>query len=218
MLLRHRYLILKVVFVAAVISVAVGLLAKRTYTVTASFTPQSNDKGLGRLAGIAAQFGFANLPTGSGPTPEFYADVMTSRQLLRSVVETPLAVGRDSARKSTLTDLLEVPGEGAIRRERAVDRLRESVGVVTSTKTGLVEVNVRMPSPQLAQQVTVRNVRPPERVQPQDPPVPGAGGAAVRRAAPRRGAGGASNRGERAPDVPPAEPDVPGLTPARLSA
>lgn len=157
-LLRHRYLIVKVVLLAGLISVAVGLLAKRTYTVTASFMPQSADKGLSGLAGIAAQFGLPGVNVGAGgPSPEFYADVLTSRHLLRSVAETPYTVESDSgSREALLADVLEVDGEGAVRRERTVDRLRESVGVVTSNKTGLVEVNVRMPSPELARQVTVR--------------------------------------------------------------
>ncbi len=156
-LLRHRYLILRIVVVAAALSVTAGLLARRTWTVMASFTPQSSDRGLSQLAGIAAQFGLAGVAPSAGPSPEFYADVMTSRQLLRQVAETPFEVGGDSAtRKAFLADLLEVEGEGAIRRERTIDRLRKSVGVVTSTKTGTVELNVRMPAPDLAQQVAAR--------------------------------------------------------------
>jgi uncharacterized protein involved in exopolysaccharide biosynthesis len=153
-LLRYRYLIAVAVFAVSTLLVSAGLLAHRTYTATASFVPQTTDKGLSRLAGLAAQFGVVGLPTGNGPSPEFYADVMTSRQLLRAVVDTRFPA--DSGGSILLADLLRAPGSGTLRRERTVDRLLRAVGVVTSNKTGMVELDVRLPDPVIAQQVAHR--------------------------------------------------------------
>jgi uncharacterized protein involved in exopolysaccharide biosynthesis len=153
-LLRYRYLIVVAVLAVSILLVSAGILAHRTYTASASFVPQAADKGLSRLAGLAAQLGVVGLPTGNGPSPDFYADVMTSRQLLRSVVETPFT--SPSEGRILLPDLLHAPGAGGLRRERTVDRLLAAVGVVTSNKTGMVQLDVRLPNAVVAQQVARR--------------------------------------------------------------
>lgn len=156
-LLRYRHLVARSVLVAVLGFAGSALVARRTYTATASFMPQTSEKGLSRLAGLAAQFGLPGAAGAAGPSPDFYADVLTSRQLLRSVVETPFTIGADSARhRIYLPDYLEVRGSDGVRRERTVDRLRKSVAARASAKTGLVSLSVRLTSPALAHQVAGR--------------------------------------------------------------
>jgi uncharacterized protein involved in exopolysaccharide biosynthesis len=156
-LLRRRRIIVLVTLLAVVLAVAAGFLARRTYTASASFMPQSTDKTLSRLAGLAAQFGVPTL-SGAGQSPDFFADVITSRQLLSDVADTRFTLSdSEGTRTGQLADFLKITEPlPEIRRERAVDALRTRVGAVTDAKTGLVEVTARMPDPALAEQVLKR--------------------------------------------------------------
>jgi uncharacterized protein involved in exopolysaccharide biosynthesis len=158
-LLRQRRIITLVTVAGIALGILAGLLAKRSYTASASFTLQLSDSRLSRMAGLAAQFGF---PTGLGgdmsPTPDFYASLLTSRQLLGQVADTrftiPLPGGQ---RDGTLAEFLEVHAPSpALRRERTIDVLRDHAGAVSSVKTGLVEVWSRQPTPELASRVLER--------------------------------------------------------------
>jgi uncharacterized protein involved in exopolysaccharide biosynthesis len=159
-LLRQRRVIALVAMLGVALGIAAGLLARRSYTASASFTLQTSDGGgLSRVAGIAAQLG---LPTGlggqTGQSPEFYADLLTSRQLLRQVVDTRFTSRQaGQERAETLIELLEVDGATPeLKRERAADHLRDQVGAVATAKTGMVEVWCRLPEPGLAAQVLGR--------------------------------------------------------------
>jgi uncharacterized protein involved in exopolysaccharide biosynthesis len=158
-LLRQRRIITLVTVAGVVLGITAGLLAKRSYTALASFTLQSSDARLSRMAGLAAQFGFpAALGGELAPTPDFYANLLTSRQLLGQVVDTRFAISApEGKREGTLAELLGVDAPSAqVRRERAIDQLRDHVGAVSSVKTGLVEVSSRLPTPELASQVLGR--------------------------------------------------------------
>ena len=63
------------------------LLSDRVYTTESSFIPQSNSP-TSNFSGIAAQIGIALPMTEPGRSPEFYASLITSRQVLGAVVDT----------------------------------------------------------------------------------------------------------------------------------
>jgi uncharacterized protein involved in exopolysaccharide biosynthesis len=158
MLLRQRRVIASMMLLGTAVGIAAGLLARRTYTATASFTLQTSDAKLSGVAGLAAQFGIAGLAAGRTQTPDFYADLLTSRHLLRRVADTQYTVSEPGGgRTGTLAELLEIEASSPVlQRERTVDELRDNVGAVSSAKTGLVEVHVRAPAPDLASQVLAR--------------------------------------------------------------
>jgi uncharacterized protein involved in exopolysaccharide biosynthesis len=159
-LLRRRRTIALVTLLAVTLAVTSGLLARRTYTASAALMPQSADARLSRLAGLAAQFGVPTLGSQGGQSPDFYASLLTSRQLLGAVADSPLTVPAGAGtRRASLADLLLIGNEAPeIRRERAIDALRERVGAVADAKTGMVEVTARMPDPALSQQVVQRMI------------------------------------------------------------
>lgn len=77
-LLRHRWVVVGTsVVLAAVVVLWSLLLTPRTWTSTASFTPQAGEQASGRLEGLASQFG-VSLPSGgnASETPGFYADLL----------------------------------------------------------------------------------------------------------------------------------------------
>jgi uncharacterized protein involved in exopolysaccharide biosynthesis len=149
-ILRRRRIIVLTTVLAVVLAVAAGYLARRTYSATASFIPQTSTNQLGRLATLAAQFGVPDVSNQAAQSPDFYASLLTSRQLLGGVADTRFPTG-------LVADWLQVKKpDPAIRRERTIDRLQKRVGAVADAKTGMVEVQARMPDPALAEQVLKR--------------------------------------------------------------
>lgn len=160
-LLRHRRAVLLCSLGAALLLVGISLVLPRDYTSRASFAPQLSEGSLSRLAGLAAQFG-VSVPTQTGArSPEFYADLLRSRHLLRGAVETgyevPSADGEGATRSG---DLVELFGIDAEPRElavvEAVERLRESLAVSTRSETGVVQFAVTTGRPELSRDVAER--------------------------------------------------------------
>ena len=151
-LLRQRGLVLGC---AVLLGAAGGLWAisrERVYTSVSSFMPEGRQSA----GGLAAQLGLA-LPGAGGPeSPQFYVDLLRSRELLGSAVTTAFTVP-GSARPVTLVDLYEVDGATpALRRDAAIDRLDADLDLSSSPRTNVVNVRVSASSPVLAQQLNRR--------------------------------------------------------------
>lgn len=166
-LLRHRYRILGVTFGVAFLVVLVTLLLSRDYTASASFTPQVSEPSTSRLASLAGQFG-VNIPTGeSGQSPQLYADLLESREILKQVVVEPFEFWEresedDSTRvQGTLVDLMEIMENKPpdVRRVEAIEWLREeAIRVSTDQQTGVVELEVTTKYAGLSFEITRRLV------------------------------------------------------------
>lgn len=164
-LLRHRYLVVVTPLVVAFLVVAFTLAFPRTFTATASFTPEASENQAGRLSGLASQFGIS-VPAGeAGQSPQFYADLLETRELLREAVLTEYEVREDpdlpegDRLEGDLVALLEV--EGDTRRlavANAIRSLRGVVSVSTSPETGVVELSVSTRWPDLSHQVADRMI------------------------------------------------------------
>lgn len=151
-LLRNRWLILGCAFLTAGVLVVYTLVQPRSWTAQASFLPQSPEKNIANLAGIAAQLGIA-MPTGSmGESPVFYADLLRSREMLGAVVDTEYGFEhRGRPVRGRLPGILEVDGRSPeIRREKAITGLAGMLGVRPSRETGVIRVAVTSEYPGLA--------------------------------------------------------------------
>jgi uncharacterized protein involved in exopolysaccharide biosynthesis len=152
--MRHRTL---VVGVAALVVAGVAtkiLLAPRVYTTESSFVPQSG--GLtSSFTGIAAEFGLALPISEPGKTPEFYANLVTSRQLLGAVVDTPFVLpGRGAV---MLVDFYEAAGETpALRRDKAIRKLEGDLDASVDGTSGTVQVEATATDPLLAVMINQR--------------------------------------------------------------
>lgn len=164
--LRARVRLLVIVpLVLAALAVGVSLLLPRRYIARASFVPQEASGSRSSLSAIAAQFGLSNLGAlagaaggGSGASPQFYADLLHSRELLRAVVQTRYAVASDPAFQGALVDYFKVQRPDSTEATlRAMKALNErALAVDVDRQTGVVRFSVTLKNRQLAEQVSRR--------------------------------------------------------------
>lgn len=157
--LRHRRLMVLGPIAVAALAVAYSL-ARRAYVAESRFLPRSGTADASRLTGLAAQFGL-NLGAGeSGESPEFYVDLLKSRDLLLAAAQTRYAflpAGASDSVRGTLVELLGIRGGSRSARERAaINALRGRVVVAIDPRAGIVDLRVVAPSGELAELVNRR--------------------------------------------------------------
>lgn len=160
-LTRHRRLVLGTGLVTFLLVGIVTLMRPRTYTSTARFMPQASDGAVSQISGLAATFGVSIPPSDPGSSPAFYAELLTSRDVLRRTVETRYAFATPSdSMRGTLVDLFDTRGEsGPVRRDAAAMELLESVNVTVGSGTGAIDLEVTTPWAELSQQVAARMIQ-----------------------------------------------------------
>ena len=144
-----------IAWTAAVLFSAVIVLTvlwPRSYAAGFSFVPQSTS-GTAGIAGIAAQFG-VELPVGDvSRSPDFYIELLASREVVGGVVDRKYrAASGDSVRLPDLfAGYFDRPEKE--RRERAARLLLERTTSAVSAKSGIVKVHVVMRDSVLVEQV-----------------------------------------------------------------
>jgi uncharacterized protein involved in exopolysaccharide biosynthesis len=156
-LLRHRGLIAGTALLLAAVVSGVILLLPRTYTAESTLTPQSR-RMTSNLSGLAAQFGLALPGADAGQSPAFYADLLSSHQILGQVVDTKFEYPSDTGVvRGTLVQIYRAKGDTPpLRRDAAIRRLAEDVEASTVQKTGVIELAVQARHPVLAQLISQR--------------------------------------------------------------
>ena len=153
-MLRRSWLIVLSTFAVGFLVGLISLMARRSYTSSATFIPQSTG-GQSSLGGLAAQLGVVLPSADANQSPEFYAELLKSRRILEGVVDTRYSTPTDSI--GLLTTVLKSSGRTpAIKREKAIKRLRELTSTTVSRNTGIVRLAVTMNDAQLAQRITSR--------------------------------------------------------------
>lgn len=147
LLLRERATILKFVIAGMVFGLVIALLRPASYTTTFSFIPQANeDAARGGLASLAGQFGInVGSSLGQGQSPEFYADVLRTREVLAAVAHDSIPTDTRGEEKVSIIEFLGVEGsDSAVRLDNAIRALRDELieSEIAST-TGIVTVKVR---------------------------------------------------------------------------
>ena len=158
LVVRRRRLIIVSTLVGALLGVGVAFISPPEYTTTASFLPNEGDQsglaGLAGMAGLAQQFGFA-IPRSSGAaqSPEFYRDLLQSREILSGVLRAGVEVV--TATGVTRVDLAEhfeikgeTPEERTTRTRLYLANNVISVGV--ARETGVVTLRIRTDDPGLS--------------------------------------------------------------------
>lgn len=146
--------------IVAAIVIMVPLLRARTYTSVSTFIPQQSRSSSGgsNLNSIAAQFG-VNLST---PDPmqnsSFYADLLKSEEVLRTIAAMTYEVKQEGRTvQKALVDIMDVPGPSAAERAaRTADLLRQQVAASPAIKTGVITLTTTATSPALAQALNLR--------------------------------------------------------------
>ena len=156
--LRYRTTMWSVPIGLAAIVVVLGTLPPTMYTANAAFIPEAPTSTRSALSGLASQFGLAINPDEPGQSPAFYADLLTSRELLEAVAESTYRVTTpEGPRSATLIELLGIRvNSPALALNVAVRRLQKVTMVGRARETGVVTVAVRAPWPELAEQIVQR--------------------------------------------------------------
>ena len=156
-LLRQRKLILWVTLLCTGVSLVVALNRPTRFTSSASFIPESSEGGRASGASaIAQQFGFSLGNSGAERSPQFYANLLTSKEILRQVVTRNYALSpsEDGPENVDLITHFEGAGETDEQRiERATKGLASRLSVTRDRDTGVIGFSVRMSDPILAQSV-----------------------------------------------------------------
>ena len=171
-LLRRWRLVAGLPLLAAILTAIVVLLLPPRYTATVTFVPEQRTPTRGGGAGGAAGGGLVGLagqlgiPLGMDPTqsPRFYAEVLTSRELLARVLLTKFPDPRRPAAGDSvpLLAILRVWGgiwgakSAADSLDRGVRKLRRRVSARVDIQTFLVYLSVTTRYPDLSAAVASR--------------------------------------------------------------
>lgn len=158
-LLRNRRLLVILPLVLAAVVAGSTLMQDRTYRATASFMPHGADRGSSGAAMLARQFGMNISTDRPGQSPQFYADLLRGREILRQAVESEYRTTVEGVQlEATLIEWFGVEdGSGPLPPwRRAVERLREDITVTLARETGVVQLAVSAESPLLAEQIAQR--------------------------------------------------------------
>lgn len=151
-MLRHRHLILGGALGLGVLTVVVGLLLPRTYTVSASFMPQVAGNRFSQFAGVAAQLGVTVPGDEPGQSPEFYASLLRSDAVLRPLALREYSTTRgDSGWSGTLIEWFDIGGVSPTHQlEDTIEELRNRIKVRTDRRTSVVHFSVKTRDPYLS--------------------------------------------------------------------
>ncbi len=148
---RWRALVLAIV-ASGLLAAALSFLLPERYEVDASFVadPGRSVELSSGLASLAGRIGLGDLQIGPS-SPQFYADLLRSRAVLRRVLRARVPTVTDTL---AVIDLLRVRDRDSLRRLEAGERaLSRRIVVRVNRITGRVDLSVSMPDAQSAQAV-----------------------------------------------------------------
>ncbi len=116
------------------------------YKATASFTAKSSDNQKSNLSSIASSFGVSLPSANQGQSPQFYADLLTSRAVLANVIGQTFPDPETGKGTRTLQELFEIKGvTPEYEREMSVDVVAGTIKTDLNRNTGVVRVSVITP-------------------------------------------------------------------------
>jgi uncharacterized protein involved in exopolysaccharide biosynthesis len=126
----------------------------RMYTSRASFTPDRPAQSPGGVAGLAASFGISLGASSTTESPQFYAELLESSEILRRVAARRFSRGPgDSVGLPTLVGVKAGSPEEAV--EEALPILRRRTGIKPNPRTGVIGLEVKSESPEISRQIVV---------------------------------------------------------------
>ncbi len=158
LLLGSRRTLLKAVLIGGALGVLFAVLSRPDFKSSASFISQDASASASGLAGLASQFGFAIPGSGGAETPQFYQELLTSREVLTSVVSRSYDLPNDDgagAEQVSLLDLLDVRGDTpAERLDRGIEEVQKDVvSSDVSRESNVVSLSVTTHWPEISEQV-----------------------------------------------------------------
>ncbi len=149
---RYWRLVLYVMLASSALAAGLSFVLLERYEVSASFVaePGRSVDVSGGLATLAGRIGLGSIEMGPS-SPQFYADLLRSRAILRRVLSARVPDASDTAR---VIDVLRVHERDSLRRVEAGERaLSRRIVVTVNRITSRVDLTVSMPSAPIAQAV-----------------------------------------------------------------
>lgn len=153
--LRQWVLVVAVTLVVTAAFVTAAFFS-RSFKVTSSFMPRGSNDAASSLAGLAAQFGVSVNRTGGGESLTFYAELPTSRDVLRQLAHMPVTLPEQGRRGSLMEYLGITGGDVRSREARAIVRLASMVSASSDQKAGLVLIETVAPDRSIAEAMNRR--------------------------------------------------------------
>ncbi|MDB4915696.1 MAG: lipopolysaccharide biosynthesis protein [Gemmatimonadetes bacterium] len=155
-----RLLVWLPLFLLAAAVVVMKARAPR-YQSESRMHPRSGDGGMGRFAGIAAQFGVALPGGGNGAPLKLYAEMLTGQKLMRDALATtftiPAGAGSRDSVQHTLLELLTVPGADPLTRiQTGVARLRGAIDLLPNEATSTIRLRITLRWPGVSEKLNRR--------------------------------------------------------------
>jgi uncharacterized protein involved in exopolysaccharide biosynthesis len=160
--LRRRWrFVVGIPLALAILTAIVSLLLPSEYTARTTFTPESQSASRvpSSLVGLAGQLGFPGT-LGNSVSPDFFADLLSSRELLTSTLRTEFPDFRHpEAQPRPLLELLRLKGNSeADRLESGVRYLHRQARASVDRRTGIVALTVELRSAPLSAAVANRMI------------------------------------------------------------
>ncbi len=151
-LLKRWSVVFGLPLAAGAITGTLLLMSARQYTAFASFVPQDPVPVQVGLSQLASQLGLASARV-STSSPQFYADLLHSREVLRDIVTTSY----EALGGKTLLDYLGIQSDSSNRAIlRAIRRAGEVYSVRTDRVTGVIRLEVHTKNESLSAEVANR--------------------------------------------------------------
>jgi uncharacterized protein involved in exopolysaccharide biosynthesis len=160
--LRRRWrLVVAVALGIALLTALVSLVLPSEYTARTTFTPESQTTSSvsNSLVGLAGQLGFAGT-LGNSVSPDFFAELLNSRELLTSTLRTEFPDFRNpDGPRRPLLDLLNIKGKNeALRVEDGIKYLHRRARAAVDRRTSIVALTVELKSAPLSAAVANRMI------------------------------------------------------------
>lgn len=150
---------------AAALGAGLAMVWPKTWAATTSFVPEQAISGgsngilgaIGSIGSLLGSNGGALSKISDGPSGEFYADVLTSQELLVSTLKSEFPDSSGGGRSKPLLELMEPKGSTPIQRlGNATRALRKKTVVELTRRSGIVKLTVTLRNPVLAARVADR--------------------------------------------------------------
>ena len=156
-LLRHRWLVAACTLLGLVLAAQSKIFSKPGYTSTATFIPVAT-QAPSSLGGLAAQLGIGLSTAAAAESPQFYMELLGSREILTPVIQSVFQIPTGAGVKNE--NLIQWYGlddkPRALATAEAMRELTKRTVTGASLKSGVVSVSVTDASPVVAQQIVSR--------------------------------------------------------------
>jgi uncharacterized protein involved in exopolysaccharide biosynthesis len=162
-LVRRWKLLLSIPILSGLVAFMVSMVLPPVFTAQTTLTPAASSAGglsggaLAGLAGLAGQLGMATA-SGSSISPEFIADLLKSREVLTTTLQSRFHADSENGERPLL-DILRIEGRTQPARvSRGVSRLSKAVETEIARGTGIVTLRVEAGNPRLAADIANKMV------------------------------------------------------------